>query len=203
MQTKRYQKEAIDEIAEALKNKKIIAFPTDTVFGLGCIYDEEKAIRKVMEAKNRPYDKPLPMMCADSQMIKDVAFTDEKSQRLMQAFMPGAITIVFPKKEVVPSFVTLGLPSIGIRIPDDPWIIELIHKVGKPLLVTSANLSSQGSLLHYQDVEAELDGRIDGIVEEDARGDKASTIVSVLEGELKELREGPIAFEDIKKEYEG
>lgn len=196
MKTIRYSKDDIKEIASQLKNGKIIAFPTDTVFGLACVYDDEDAKNQIMIAKGRPEKKALPMMCTP-ELIKDVAYINDKEEKLINKFMPGAITIIFKKKNL-PEFVTNGLDTVAIRVPDDKWIIDLINEVGKPLLVTSANLSDHGSLLKYEDVLKDLDERIDGIVLEDAYGQKASTIVSAID-EIKVLREGPISLESIKE----
>jgi len=197
--TKRYKKEDIDKIALALKNKEIIAFATDTVFGLGCIVDED-AKNKIMIAKGRDEKKALPLMCT-KEMIKDVAYINENERKLIDAFMPGAITIIFKKKNLA-DFATNGYDTVAIRIPDDDWIINLINKVNSPLLVTSANLSDHGSLIKYDDVLNELDNRIDGIVFGDAKGEKASTIVSAYD-DIKILREGPISKEEIMKVING
>ena len=197
METIKYKKEDIEIIKEQLLKKKIIAFPTDTVFGLACIMDVE-AMKKVYIAKGRDFKKPLPMMCNGYQMINEVALVDEKAEKIINSFMPGAITIVFNKKEEIDDYITQGLKTIGIRVPDDEWILNLISMIGMPLMVTSANISNTGSLLKWKDVYESMNGNIDGIVCEDARGDSSSTIVDVSDG-LKLLREGPIPFEEIEK----
>ncbi len=194
MKTVRYTKEDLKKVAEELRNGKIIAFPTDTVFGLGCIYDNEDAKNAIMAAKGRDEKKALPMMCT-KELIETVATVNDKEKKAIETFMPGAITIIFKKKNL-PDFVTCGMDTVAIRVPDDEWIIELIKTVGKPLLVTSANLSDKGSLLKYEDVIADMDERIDGIVKEDARGEKASTIVALYD-KTSVLREGPISKERI------
>ena len=197
MQTIRCQKSDMDKLIDLLLGGGIIAFPTDTVFGLACKMDEE-AMAKVYAAKGRDFGKPLPMMCASLKMIKEVAYVDEAAQKIIEHFMPGALTIVFRKRETVPSYVTQGLDTIGIRVPDDDFILELISRLNTPLMVTSANVSGSGSLLSYKDVLRQMDGIIDAIVCEDARGQQASTIVDVSAG-LKLLREGPIPFGAIEE----
>ena len=175
----------------------IIAFPTDTVFGLGCIIDET-SMNKIYDAKGRSFNKPLPMMCNGLEMIRRYAYVDDRAERIIKMFMPGAITIIFNKKDNLPDYVTMHKDSIAIRVPDDDWILSLISELDEPLLVTSANVSGEGSLLKYQDVYDCLKDKIDGIVVEDARGDLASTIVDVRD-EIKIVREGPISFEDIRE----
>lgn len=196
METIKYTKEEIDLIKEELLNGKLIAFPTDTVFGLACVMDID-AIKKVYVAKGRDFNKPLPVMCSGYEMISKIAYVDEKTKRIIDKFMPGALTIVFKKKDELDPYITQGKPTVGIRVPNDEWIINLIEKIGKPIMVTSANNSDTGSLLKWEDVYSQMNGKIDGIVCENARGDKSSTIIDVSDG-LKLLREGPIDFKEIE-----
>lgn len=195
MKTSIYSKKEIDKVIEILNNNGIVAFPTDTVFGLACSISVE-AIKKVYDAKGRSFDKPLPMMCANLDMIKTVAIVSDKAEKIINKFVPGALTLIFKKKDSLENFVTNGKDTIGIRVPDDKWILELINKLNKPILVTSANLSDTGSLLKWQDVLQQLDGRIDAIVSEDATGQTSSTIIDVSQ-DIKILRQGPISFEEI------
>ena len=197
METIKYSKKDIKLVKEDLLNGKIIAFPTDTVFGLGCVINKD-AIAKIYEAKGRSFDKPLPMMCNGLEMIESVAHVSDEAKKIINKFVPGALTLIFNKKENIKDYVTNGKPTIGIRVPDDNWILELINKLDQPILVTSANLSDTGSLLKWEDVYAQLNGKIDGIVCEDATGQTSSTIIDVT-SELKVLRQGPITIDEIKE----
>ena len=172
-----------------------MAFPTDTVFGLGCIMDKE-AIAKVYEAKGRGFDKPLPMMCNSLEMIESVAYVSDNAKKIINKFVPGALTLIFNKKENVEDFVTNGKPTIGIRVPDDEWILDLISELNQPILVTSANLSDTGSLLKWEDVYSQLNEKIDAIVCADATGETSSTIIDVT-NDIKVLRQGPITLQEI------
>ena len=196
---KTYKKEEINEVREDLLHGKIIAFPTDTVFGLACVYDDLNAIHKIYEAKGRDIAKSLPMMCSSFEMIEEVVHVSEDAKKLMKAFMPGAITIIYKKKDVIDDYVTSGKDTIAIRMPDDEWIKELINICAKPLLVTSANISNEGSLFKWEEVCEKLSDKIDGTVMEDARGDKASTIVDCSGEEARILRQGPISEEEINE----
>ena len=189
------------EIINILMTGGILAFPTDTVFGLACAMDQD-AIRKVYKAKGRDFRKPLPVMCDGPEMIRRIAIVSDKAERIMERFMPGALTMVFPKREEVDDVFTQGMDTIGIRVPDDPWILELIRELDTPIMVTSANISGNGSLLKWEDVYACMHGKIDGIVTEDARGEQASTIIDVTSDEVRVLREGPISIEEIKEAIE-
>ena len=195
MNTIKLTKMDTKQIIDRLLAGGILAFPTDTVFGLACIMDE-KAIAKVYEAKGRSFDKPLPMMCNGLDMIESVAYVDENSRKLINKFMPGAITLIFNKKDCVKDYVTMNKNTIGIRVPNDEWILNLITQLNMPILVTSANISGDGSLLKWEDVYSCMNGKIDGIVCEDARGDLVSTIVDC-SSTVKILRQGPISDEEI------
>lgn len=195
MKTIKYTKMDMQKIIDRLLTGGILAFPTDTVFGLACIMDKD-AIAKIYEAKGRSFDKPLPMMCSGKEMINSVAIINKDSEKLIDKYMPGAITIIFNKKDNVEDYVTNGKNTIGIRVPNDEWILELIKELKMPLLVTSANISGDGSLLKWEDVYSCMNGKIDGIVCEDARGDVASTIVDCTD-EIKILRDGPISADEI------
>lgn len=195
MKTAIFNKEEKKKVVETLRNDGIVAFPTDTVFGLGCIINKE-AISKIYEAKGRSFDKPLPMMCNSLEMIESVAIVSEDAKKIINKFVPGALTLIFNKKAEIEDYVTNGKPTIGIRVPDDKWILDLIEELGQPILVTSANLSDTGSLLSYKDVLAQLDGRIDGIVCADATGETSSTIIDVT-NDIKLLRQGPITLDQI------
>ena len=197
MKTKKYRPEDIGLIKERLWKGEIIAFPTDTVFGLACIYDDEGAVEKIYEAKGRSLSKALPMMCFDKDMTGKYTVLDEKSSKLMDVFSPGAMTFILDKRENC-GHLDNGFSTIAVRIPDDAWIRELIKETGKPLLVTSANLSNTASLKYWKDVLEELDGKIDGIVMKDAESEISSTIVDA-RNELKILRIGEIKEEEIRK----
>lgn len=187
---KLYQKSDLQIIKEELLKGNIIAFPTDTVFGLACIYGDEKAKDKIYEAKNRSIDKKLPMMVCDAQMLDRYCVLNDKDKKLFKTFTPGPITLILKYKDID--------ESVAIRIPNDEWILKLIKELDKPLLVTSANISGNKSLMKYEDVIEELGERVDGIVCANAAGELASTIVDCLH-EYKILRTGPISENKIQE----
>lgn len=198
MKTILFSKMDKKKIIKSLIHGGILAFPTDTVFGLACTVNE-KAIDKVYEAKGRSFEKALPMMCDSLEMIREYAYVSEKAEKIVEKFTPGALTLIFRKKENVEDFVTKGKDTIGIRIPDDEFILDLIEDLGRPLMVTSANISGDRSLLKWEDVYASMKNKINGIVCEDARGECASTIIDVTGDEIKLLREGPISLKEIEE----
>lgn len=203
METKLIDKESIEEVADLLTRGKLVAFPTDTVFGLACVYDSEEAIQSMKIAKNRPDSKPFPMMVSSKEQIEEIAYVDEKIRRIIDSWMPGAITLVMRKKECVPDYVTNGESTIAIRMADDEFVLRLIKMVGKPLLVTSANISDQHSATSDSEAMEQLNGRIDAIVRGNSLGARASTIVDVTKEELVVLREGPISLKRILYSLKG
>ena len=192
METIRYHKEDIQAVVKQLKQKKVFAFPTDTVYGLGVIYDEE-ALAALKYSKGRPENKPIPTMVGSLAQMEEIAVLNEEAKKLAAAFMPGAFTMILKKKDSVADFVTNGMETIGIRMPQDDFVLELLRQVDSPMLVTSANLSGEATGLVDVQVLSQLDGRIDGIVLGEAGGKVASTIVDMTSGKLKILREGPIS----------
>jgi L-threonylcarbamoyladenylate synthase len=129
---------------DALNNHGVIAFPTETVMGLAVYYDDVEAYNKLNQIKRRPEDKPYTMMVKDKKEIANYAIINEVTQRVIDAFMPGSITILVPvKADSVPTYVTHNTGVIGIRIPTNKEAVELLNAIDKPLLVPSANRSGE------------------------------------------------------------
>lgn len=184
-----YTKEELLKVKDALLNSKIVAFPTDTVFGLACLFNDEEAKEKIYVAKNRPTNKKLPMMVSSFEMLEKYCKVNDNIKKLLDKFTPGPITLILEYKNTN--------ETVAVRIPNDKWILDLINEIGKPLLVTSANISGEGSLIKYEDVKKQIGILVDGIVKADASGEVASTIVDCI-NDYKILREGPISNDEIK-----
>lgn len=197
MNTKIVSNKDIKVVIDCLNNLGIVCFPTDTVFGLACLMDK-KAIDKIYKAKGRRLDKPLPVMVNNLTMLNKIAYVNDEAKTIINKFTPGALTIVLPLKEEIDHSLFNGLNTVAIRIPDDEYILNLIAKLDKPLMVTSANISDTPSLFNYEDVYNSLKDRVDIVVKGEAKGDRASTIVSMVE-DMKILRAGPISLQDLKE----
>lgn len=192
-----YSKEEINAVADALQNHKIIALPTDTVYGVGVMYGDLKDLQRLKNAKHRPETKPIPMMVSSIEHMEQVAVVDERVKKIAERFLPGALTLVLRVKEEVPAEYTNGLETIAIRIPDEPFILKVIDVLNTPLLVTSANQSGAKTALTNDDVFEQLPD-IDGIVLGTCRALQASTIVDCTQEKLKILRPGPITLEQLE-----
>lgn len=186
----------LKSITEALKSGKTVAFATDTVFGLGVVYSNYLAVKKMKAAKGRDEKKPFPLMVADISQMHEVAFLTERDEKIAEKLTPGALTMILKKKSVIPDEFTNGFPTIAIRIPDDKFVLELLKEVG-PMFVTSANISGKESANNTEEVLQQLDGRIDMVVEGQAKSHKASTIIDCTGEQIKVLRQGDISLEDI------
>ena len=199
MLTKRVSANSLEELAEALKRDEVIAFPTETVYGLGVIYDSVKAREALIRAKQRPETKPFTLMIATRQDIDDFAYVYHAHRCLIEHFMPGPVTFIFKRLESVDPMITNGFDTIGIRLPDDAFVCSLIRKVGKPLLVPSANVSGRPACLNSEEVMRELGGRISYVVEGQCGSGQASTIVDLTQPEPRIIRQGKITLEEIKE----
>lgn len=196
--TKIVTQQDIQQICEVIQNGGIVAFPTETVYGLGIRFNDQEALDHLMEAKNRDYSKAITLMVADSKDILQYAYVSDKAQKIIKQFMPGMITLIFKKKESVDDIMTNGKSTIGIRIPDSEFVLSLLKKVG-PMLVTSANLSHHQNTTSTKEVLQQLDGRIDMIVDGKTSDNVASTVVDVSQDEMKILRAGKITKEQIEE----
>lgn len=185
-------------VVEKLLEGKIIAFPTDTVYGLACIFDNEKAIQKIKTIKGRDENKPLPMMVDHYDKLKGIAKINKNEEQLFKALTPGALTLILNKEDELPEYVNNGLDTIGVRIPNDKFILEVIHNLNKPLLVTSANRSNQPTGTTLMEVLTQIPDEIDYVVEGECTSLISSTIVDARDG-IKVLREGEITVDKIKE----
>lgn len=195
---KRYNKDKIEILSEILVNDGVISVPTDTVFGICASINSKKGYRKLIEIKNRDIKKSFPVMCANKEQIKQIAIVDEKSEKLINSFMPGPITLILKRKDNLEDYVTNGKDTIAIRIATSKELEKLIIKTGAPLFMTSANISGKrecSSLEQIQDVFPHLDGMMEGNI----TFSKSSTIVDCTLDEVRVLREGPISIKQINE----
>ena len=188
---------------EKLLNHGVVAFPTETVMGLGIVFDDPIAYEKLNEIKRRPEDKPYTMMVKSVDEIQKYAVINDVTQRVIDSFMPGSITILVPAKEnSVPSYVTHNTNIIGVRIPTNKEAGLLLNEIGKPLLVPSANRSGEKPALNSDEVEAIFGSEIDAIITGESLKERPSTIVDLTKGEVVIVREGPISLDELQKVIE-
>lgn len=185
---------------KSLLNHGVVAFPTETVMGLGVVFDDPIAYEKLNRIKRRPEDKPYTMMVKSVDEIKKYAVINDVTQRVINAFMPGSITILVPVKEnSVPNYVTHNTNIIGVRIPTNKEAQLLLNEVNKPLLVPSANRSGEKPALNSDEAQAIFGSEIDAIITGESLKERPSTIVDLTKDEVVIMREGPISLDEIQK----
>lgn len=187
----------ISLLVDALNQGEIVAFPTETVFGLACRFNDHEALQKLMAVKERDVSKAVTLMVAYKEDIGQYAYVDEKIQRVIDAFMPGRITLVLKKKDHIDPFMTGGRDTIGIRIPDSPFVLSLLETAGE-LLVTSANIAGGKNTTNEREVLAQLDGRIAYVVKGKTKSAQASTVVDLTGERPVLLRQGAISLKEIE-----
>ena len=190
-------KQVLEQALKALNNHQVIAFPTETVFGLGVFYDDQKAYELLNAIKRRKEDKPYTMMLSKVEDIEKYAYVDERYQKLINKFMPGSLTILVRSKDSVPGYVTHNTGIIGIRIPSNKEALDLLNYVKKPLLVPSANRADQSPARTCEEVVAIFGDEIKVVVPGQIESGEPSTIVDLTGKELKVIRKGPIPLEEL------
>lgn len=187
-------KRQVEQGIAVLKKGGLVAYPTDTVYGLGASAWLDRAVEKIFEVKQRSRNLALPLLLANASQIEEVASpVPEIAWRLIKAFMPGGLTIVLSKTSRVSDLITAGQNKVAIRIPNHPVPIALIKGLGAPLVGTSANISGLPSLLTAAEVKTQLGDKIDLVIDGACPGGKESTIVDVTAETPVILREGTIS----------
>lgn len=188
------------QASEILKNKGLVAFPTETVYGLGADALDSEASAKIYAAKGRPSDNPLIVHIADVQDLYRLSSdVNENALKLAKAFWPGPLTMILKKSQIVPSSITGGLDTVAIRMPSHPVAHELIKKSGVYIAAPSANTSGKPSPTRAKHVIHDMDGRIDMIIADDTVDiGVESTIVDVSGDMPTILRPGFITLEQVK-----
>lgn len=185
--------------ADVIRAGGLVAFPTETVYGLGANALDETAVKKIFEAKGRPSDNPLIMHIADKKAVFEIAnYVPEKASILMDKFWPGPLTMVFEKTAIVPEVITAGLTTVAVRMPSHPVALELIREAGVPVAAPSANISGKPSPTEAKHVIDDLYGKVDVII--DAGGSKIGVESTVLDITLTIpviLRPGGVSYEEL------
>lgn len=193
--------ENISLAVKVLQLEGIVAFPTETVYGLGANGLNKIAVSKIFEAKKRPSFNPLILHISSKNMLDSIAsYSNNKIDLLIDKFWPGPLTLIFKKKEIVPYIVTAGLETVAVRMPDNQIALDLITKLGKPIAAPSANSFSKLSPTSAEHVVKQIGNKADIILD----GGKCnvgveSTIIEITENKQFLLRPGGVAQEDIEK----
>jgi L-threonylcarbamoyladenylate synthase len=192
-------KEAIEQAALILKNGGLVAFPTETVYGLGASALNPKAVARVFEVKNRPSFDPFIVHIANVSDLEQLcARVSTKAYELIDAFWPGPLTLVLPKSEIIPDIVTAGNSTLAVRMPSHPIALELIKQSGLPIAAPSANPFSRLSPTTALHVESQIGSRIDLIIDGGSCSIGVESTVLELGKESVLLRPGAITIEELE-----
>ncbi len=199
MQFKKEIDEKIKKAAEIIKSGGVVAFPTETVYGLGANAYDEQAVKKIFELKGRPQDNPLIVHISKKQDVYIVAReVPEKAKVLIREFWPGPLTLVLPKNPSIPDIVTAGLDTVAVRMPDHPIALKLIRLSGVPIAAPSANISGKPSSTQPEHIKKYFGEKV-FLIEGKVKIGIESTVLDLTEDVPKILRPGAITKEMIER----
>ncbi|SDJ28640.1 L-threonylcarbamoyladenylate synthase [Salimicrobium halophilum] len=198
------QEDGMREAAEALSAGEAVAFPTETVYGLGADATREEAVQKIFDAKGRPADNPLIVHIGEREELATIAADwTETAEKCMDAFWPGPLTIIVPSNGKAAKNVTAGLQTIGVRMPDHPTALKLLREVKLPIAAPSANSSGKPSPTSAEHVYQDLNGKIAGIVDGGRTGVGVESTVVDCTAEIPViLRPGGVTKEQLEEVFE-
>lgn len=152
----------IDNAVRILKNGGVIAYPTDTVYGIGCDALNQEAIKRVFELKGRDYSKPLSIACLNVRMVEKYAYVPKEIAKIFQELLPGPFTILLKKKKSITNLVSANMKKVGVRIPDNELCLNVIKQFDNPIITTSANISGEDEINDFKDLQIPVDYIIKG-----------------------------------------
>lgn len=183
-----------DKIIEEITNGHLVIMPTDTIYGIIANATDEDAIKKVYQAKKRNFHKPLLILVSNEKMLKEfVIEIPPLTQKIIQKYWPGPLTILFKKNNKVSNILTANSDYIAIRMPKDERLLNIMNQINKPLVSTSANISTHSPITNPSQIELAMKEKISYIVDEGTVNKEASTIIKVENNTIEILREGPLS----------
>ena len=195
------KKDELEKISKTLNNGGIVVFPTETVYGIGADATNSNAVKKIFDAKGRPQDNPLIVHISNLEMIEEYTYgVNAVEKKLIENFWPGPLTIILKSKNKLSNYVTAGLDTVGVRMPDNDIALNIIEASKKPIAAPSANVSGKPSGTKLSDIFEELNNKVDVFVD---GGNTIigieSTVVKVEKNVVNILRPGKISLENIEK----
>lgn len=186
----RPQKRHIRRAAEILRSGGIVAYPTDTVYGIGCDLNDRKAIRRLIEIKDRPKRKPFSVICTDFKDISKFAVVSNYAYKTMRRFLPGPYTFIVRASNEIPKLMVSKQRTVGIRMPDNPIVMELVHEFGGPLCTTSVELEGEETVHDPEDIHVRLKDHVALILDGGIAVSDHSTVVDLTVDPPAVLRAG-------------
>lgn len=184
------QQRLIDQVVAALRQGAVIAYPTDTMYGIGCDIFNQKAVKRIFQLKKRDKDKPFSFICSSLKDVSQYCFLSNSAYRLMKKCLPGPYTFILPAMKIVPKIMLTRQKTVGIRVPDNRICQQIVDTLGNPILTTSANLEEESYLAEAFEVEERIGNRIDLIIDGEPISPAPSSVVSLVGEEPLVLRVG-------------
>ena len=190
----------IDKIVNEIEKGNLVVTPTDTIYGIMGDALNKDVIKKVFQIKNRSYNKPLILLMSNYNMIKEYTKNIQpKEKQLIKEYMPGLVTIILEKNEKVNNLITANTNSVGVRIPDNKDLLEIITRLNRPVISTSANISLEKDITKITDLEPDIINNVSYIYDAGIINNKSSTIVRFTNNKLEILRYGELSQKLIEK----
>ncbi|RLE80668.1 MAG: threonylcarbamoyl-AMP synthase [Thermoprotei archaeon] len=190
----------IAKVAKIVKQGGLVIYPTDTVYGLGADPFNVDAVRKVYEVKQRPREKPLPVLISEIKHLENLAYVTPEARTLARIFWPGALTIILKKKKNVPEIITCGRDIIAVRVPGHKVALALIECCGGALIGTSANLSGAPPPRTLEDALSQIGEKVDAAIDAGpCPAGLPSTILDLTKDPPLIVRKGPVKIEELEK----
>ena len=184
------QERLISRIVDTLKQGGLIAYPTDTTYGIGCNIFNRRGVKNIYQIKQRDARKPFSFICADLSDVANYAQVSNFAFKIMKRHLPGPYTFVLDATRIVPASMITRQKTVGIRIPDDEIALSIVRQLGHPLVTTSANITGESPLHDPEEIEAIMGHMLDLVVDGGIRYGDPSTIISLIDDRIEILREG-------------
>lgn len=184
------QERLIRQAVAALGQGGVIAYPTDTTYGIGCDIFDRRAVKKIYQIKRREARKPFSFICADLSDVANYAQVSNFAFKLMKRHLPGPYTFVLEATKIVPGTLTTRQKTVGIRIPNDPIALAIVRELGHPLVTTSANQSGEPPLHDPEEIHRQMGHLLDLVIDGGIRLGEPSTVISLIGDQAEVLRQG-------------
>lgn len=186
----RPQPRIVDKAAQVLEDGGLIAYPTDTYYGIGCDLLSRKAIDRLYGVKGRDRKKPLAFLCPDLSDVSKYAIVSKFAYRIMKQLTPGPFTFVLNATKLVPDMMQTKQRQVGIRVPQAPLMLAIASRLGRPIVTTSATDQDGQTLIDAKDIKEQLGTRLDLILDGGVQPNEPSTVVSLVDDQIEVLRQG-------------
>lgn len=182
-----------DQIIKAFKDGQLVVFPTDTVWGVGCVVENKNSLLRLYQLKQRPINKPTAILTGSLKQAQKLGRFSNIEKKIVKYFWPGGVTVVVPATSLVPTMVLSDRKTIGLRMPKDDWLLGILQKLPLGIVATSANFAGQKTPIKKTDLDKKFLQKVDYIVDKSKnKGHEASTVVEQIKGKLFFSRIGQI-----------